>query len=337
MVSNNGPPDDIGSACRGAINMRIAKLHMDPSDPTRFEIQGKSSVKYHLKANHKVEAKSWFWTLNNAIQWTKDEAKEEERRRNRDAETFRQAKMEQSDRIDQSSSPNDLVTRKASSRSISQQQPAPSTSVQFSNSPPSSMPRPDSRRPPSEFTFDDEAAFDRWSLGSTDGLRMSQIPNQTILEAEDDIGDDYASSKEFQPAMNKDAFNITAQSLKLQLDILNNIYTNLKELKTKAPQTVLSDPAINRCVAAYDGTVSNINLLIGDLLKISKDRDAFWQYRLDREVEARKMWEDSMARVAEEHEQLQRQIGESEMKRRRTKKALKGALENFNLRDDVST
>ena len=73
--------EDVASACRGAINMRIAKLHMDPADKTKFEIQGKSSVKYHLKANHAIEAKRWYWSLNNAIQWGKDEAKEEELRK----------------------------------------------------------------------------------------------------------------------------------------------------------------------------------------------------------------------------------------------------------------
>ncbi|KAI7642660.1 hypothetical protein KC319_g12950, partial [Hortaea werneckii] len=34
--------DDAGSACRGAINMRIARLHMDPKDKLSFEIHGKS-------------------------------------------------------------------------------------------------------------------------------------------------------------------------------------------------------------------------------------------------------------------------------------------------------
>jgi hypothetical protein len=90
--------DDTGSACRGAINMRIAKLYMDPQDKQRFEIQGKSSVKYHLKANHQVEAKRWYWALNNAIQWSKDEAREEERRTNRDQEMLHQAKLEQLDK-----------------------------------------------------------------------------------------------------------------------------------------------------------------------------------------------------------------------------------------------
>lgn len=79
--------------------MRIAKLHMDAQDKSHFEIHGKSSVKYHLKANHVVEAKRWFWSLNNAIQHSKDEAKEDERRKTRNAESLRQAKAEVGDRI----------------------------------------------------------------------------------------------------------------------------------------------------------------------------------------------------------------------------------------------
>ena len=78
--------------------MKIAKLYMDPQDKQRFEIQGKSSVKYHLKANHQVEAKRWYWALNNAIQWSKDEAREEEKRHNRETEALKQAKMEQYDK-----------------------------------------------------------------------------------------------------------------------------------------------------------------------------------------------------------------------------------------------
>lgn len=108
--------DDTGSACRGAINMRIAKLYMDPQDKQRFEIQGKSSVKYHLKANHQVEAKRWYWALNNAIQWAKDEAREEERRHNRDQEALKQAKMEQLDkRISKEGDSSSLTSSKVAS------------------------------------------------------------------------------------------------------------------------------------------------------------------------------------------------------------------------------
>ena len=68
---------------------------MDSQDKTRFEIHGKSSVKYHLKANHVVEAKRWFWTLNNAIQWAKDEDKEEQKRQKHDTDELKRARMEQ--------------------------------------------------------------------------------------------------------------------------------------------------------------------------------------------------------------------------------------------------
>jgi hypothetical protein len=43
----------------------------------------------------------------------------------------------------------------------------------------------------------------------------------------------------------------------------------------------------------------------------------------------RRMWEESMARVAKEQEELEQKIGESEDKRKKTKRALKDALDNL--------
>ena len=67
--------------------------------------------------------------------------------------------------------------------------------------------------------------------------------------------------------------------------------------------------------------------MIGDLWKIARDRDAYWQYRLDREADMRRLWEDSMAKIAREQEELEGRIGESEEKRRMTKRALREALD----------
>jgi hypothetical protein len=63
--------------------------------------------------------------------------------------------------------------------------------------------------------------------------------------------------------------------------------------------------------------------LIGDLMRISRDRDSYWQYRLDREIDMRRMWEESMAQVAKEQEVLQARIGEAEEKRKHAKRMLK--------------
>jgi oxysterol-binding protein 1 len=68
--------DDTGSACRGSIHMRNAKLKLDQSDKLKFEIvsSGKGSVRYHLRANHPVEANRWIFALTQAIQAATAEA-----------------------------------------------------------------------------------------------------------------------------------------------------------------------------------------------------------------------------------------------------------------------
>ena len=146
---------------------------------------------------------------------------------------------------------------------------------------------------------------------------------------EDDYGDD-SSSHEVQPN-NKDAFNITAQSAKLQLDLLAQVSAALQHEKGNNPTLQISDPMMLQALSSYESAVGNLKGLVGDLLRISRDRDAYWQYRLDREANVRRMWEESMAKVAKEQEELENRIGESEQKRRKTKKALREALEEYEM------
>lgn len=302
--------DDAGSACRGAINMRIAKLHMDPQDKTRFEIHGKSSVKYHLKANHVVEAKRWFWALNNAIQYTKDEAKEEEKRRTLDSDSLRPARVETVDML---------------SRSTSRSKPT----VAGSLGPPGASSKVSFRS-----DVEGGSAYDSYDASVT-GEELQRIPTnaQMPIDAEEDAddGDDAASSHEVHQPGTKDAFNITAQSAKLQLELLSRVSDALIARKASEPDTALSDPEVTRALSAYQTAVSSLNGLVTDLLKIAKDRDAYWQYRLERDADVRRMWEESMAKIAYEHEDLKKSIAESEDKRKRTKRALKEALEGQSL------
>ena len=288
--------DDAGSACRGAINMRIARLHMDPQDKTRFEIHGKSSVKYHLKANHVVEAKRWFWSLNNAIQSAKDEAKEDNGRRTLDLD-------QRSVRIEQGADVSSLRSKAGAGLAV----PAASSklSVRSDGDAGSTY---DSREP------------------SVIGDELHRMPtNAGTVDGDDDMDD--ASSREVHHPGSKDAFNITAQSAKLQLDLLAKVSGALNSRQGSQPETSISDPEVTQALSAYDTAVSSLHGLISDLLKIARDRDAYWQYRLDRDADARKMWEESMAQIAYEHEDLRKTMAESEDKRKRTKRALKEALE----------
>lgn len=303
--------DDSGSACRGAINMRIAKLNMSPDEKTKFEIIGKSSVKYTLKANHEVEAKRWFWALNNAIQWTKDQAKEEERQRVANAELLTKAK----EHVQGSSS-------ELPSESSTFLDPGPRASTQLSR-------MTSSNKSQSKVTSAGGSLAEEDENGETDHDTRAGV---SVMHEEDndDDDDEYgdASSGWDQPNVGKDAFNITAQSLKLQLETMAQVNAALVSEASHNPSVKLSDPKTAGALATYDAAIRSMNGLIGDLMRISRDRDSYWQYRLDRETDMRRMWEDSMAQVAKEQEVLQARIGEAEEKRKQTKRMLKDFVGN---------
>ncbi|KAF9928121.1 hypothetical protein FBU30_002623 [Linnemannia zychae] len=64
--------EDAGNACRGSINLRIAKVWIDSNDKQRFDIIGKGSIRYHLKAGHGNEAKRWILALTQSKQWIEE-------------------------------------------------------------------------------------------------------------------------------------------------------------------------------------------------------------------------------------------------------------------------
>ncbi|QIW96240.1 hypothetical protein AMS68_001758 [Peltaster fructicola] len=295
--------EDAGSACRGAINMKIARLKMDPKDKLVFEILGKSSVKYNLKANHEVEAKRWFWALNNAIQWSKDEEKTELKRQQQHSTSLDQARHEQLER---------QRTREAD---VAQQNAhlVPATAVGLAGSASGNE---------TGSIYEQSIAGDM--AGSTRGLsRAGTIEGD--VDDDEEYGDDL-SAREARP-VNRDAFSITAQSAKLQLELLEQISVALRNEGAKQPNMTISDKTVVQALGSYETAVGNLKGLLLDLLRISKDHEAYWQARLEREVNVRRLWEDSMARVAKEQEELESRIGESEYKRKQAKRALREVLD----------
>jgi hypothetical protein len=298
--------DDAGAACRGAISMKIARLHMDPQDKLRFEIHGKNSVKYHLKANHQVEAKRWYWALNNAIQWTKDEDKEEQRR------------------SDMTKADHDKRSIRAETASLQSSRPrghSHALSVPTATGPGSSS-----------VGGEDDAPASAYDSSVADGpaTRMNSRTSAGVdaYDEDEEMGDDNSSHPEAVPAQ-KDALNITAQSLKLQLDLLGQVSSSLASERKRNPSLSLSDTTASQAISAYESAAGNLKTLIGDFVRIANDRDAYWQYRLEKEANIRRMWEESMARAAKEQEELENRMGEVEDKRKRTKRALRDALENI--------
>ncbi|KAI8624885.1 oxysterol-binding protein [Xylariaceae sp. FL1651] len=311
--------DDAENACRGAISMRIARLHMSPEEKTKFEIIGKSSVKYTLKANHEVEAKRWFWALNNAIQWMKDQAKQDERQKAQSAEMLRQAR-------DNLAKPADASVSDLHSEAASTGEPRSSMNLTRLPSAKQTISRSAISRASTSGSVDDEFT------DPANADPKAQSDGGLVIPADvddDDDDEEYldTSSRAEAPSASKDAFNITAQSARLQLDTLAQVSAALQAEANRNPTMSLVDPKASQALATYDSAIKSLKGLMGDLLRISKDRDAHWQYQLDQEVEMRRMWEDSMAKVAAEQEILEARVGEAEMKRKMAKRALREVMD----------
>eukprot|EP00158_Paraphelidium_tribonemae_P008019 Partr_v1_DN28436_c0_g1_i2_m41728 putative Oxysterol-binding protein len=64
--------EDAPVSCRGSMSLQVAKLWIDSSDKNRFDVIGKGNVRYHLRAEHPMEAKRWVIALTEAKQWLQD-------------------------------------------------------------------------------------------------------------------------------------------------------------------------------------------------------------------------------------------------------------------------
>lgn len=303
--------DDIGSACRGAINMRIAGLHIDPQDKQRFEIHGKSSVKYHLKANHVVEAKRWYWTLNNAIQWAKDEAKEEDRRKVGEAE--RLGRIREQQRQEDGSDAGEMVSRPDSR----------SGSVGGSSN---DNRRQNSFRAAGSFINTEAEESDAYEP-SVNGPPAHTVRSNNGDDREADIEDDDASSGR-GPAEppSSDTLALLAHSARLQLDLLSQVVLAVQFEHVKNPELTLSDPMVTGALQSYESAVTSLKGLVGDLLTMSKERDTYWRYRIEKEIGLRRLWEENMAVLAEEQETLEGKAQGEREKKIKAKKALKEVL-----------
>ncbi|KAJ1946098.1 hypothetical protein GGF37_001356, partial [Kickxella alabastrina] len=65
---------DAADSCRGSINLRIAKIMLS-KDKSQFEVHGKGSNKYRLKAESPAIAKQWVHLLNVSKQWALENTK----------------------------------------------------------------------------------------------------------------------------------------------------------------------------------------------------------------------------------------------------------------------
>ncbi|ODQ52456.1 hypothetical protein SAICODRAFT_93301 [Saitoella complicata NRRL Y-17804] len=252
--------DDAQRSCRGSIHMKYASLNLDKQDKQRFEITGKGSVRYHLRANHPVEANRWAWALTAAIQHAKDSS------------------------------------RRAGGGA--------------GDAPPSPLPGL------IQSEINDASSGDLRRTASLTSMALSEADSLAGSEPESVI----------EPY--KDTFGTTANYARAQLSVLGQVADSLmheRELRVQQGTQAPPSPQMSNALQSFRDALAGVQRTVEEVLNMSAERDQFWRYKLARENDIMRLWEENMRALAVEQEQLQEEFHNVNVERRKTKKALREA------------
>ncbi|KAK9450282.1 Oxysterol-binding protein-domain-containing protein [Limtongia smithiae] len=287
--------DDAGTACRGSINMRIATLHLDSSEKQRFIIIGKGSVRYHLRANHPVERNRWVWALTQAIQHAKDQAKHD-------------AMVNGKQLAGGDSSPS-MTDDAGSSRFVSHQ------------------------AVPHSIAAASERSVTMNSL-QTSSTMVASVPGSTASpenvdgdvdddDDDDDYDDDDSQENQLTEEPYKEAIAVTAHSLNMEIKVLQDITASIASDRVAVKSTY---PKVDAALGCYDTSLTSIKNLLGDLMRQTAEREAYFKHRAESEAELRRIWEDNLQKLAEENDTIEEHLHDAVEEKKIARKALREVL-----------
>ncbi|KNE54947.1 hypothetical protein AMAG_00888 [Allomyces macrogynus ATCC 38327] len=278
--------DDVPNACRGSIHLKIASLWLDTSDHHRFDIIGKGSVRYHLRADHVVEAKRWVHVISQSKRLLQDQDKDARRRRQQSGAAVPASAI----------APETAVALEATPSTEALPVPETADAVSLpSLGLPHAVSASDSLAPP------------------TTGVPLPR--NRSGSVASLGILDDDA------PMPARETLTMTVYALHAQLDLQAAVIAGLVTAATNAggdadalAKTVTSTvPVLNMAAA----TLHN---LVDDLARLADDRDRHWQRRFDAESERKTVYEEALANLAREYQTVEAEARDMADTLRRTQR-----------------
>ncbi|EEB06675.1 sterol binding ankyrin repeat protein [Schizosaccharomyces japonicus yFS275] len=232
--------DDTNIACRGSVNLKMARIHHDPKQPLVFEVIGKGSKRYNVKANSPVEAHKWICAISAAIQ-AGDQAADETR----------------------------------SVASFSTQATAPTSKIEATS---------------------DQSFRDDESLAYSD-VENDEEPHKSALTFNANIG-------------------------RLQIETMIRLIE--ASLKNKI---VLSDEELSESMNALNNSIRLLQSSFHDVLVMHRDRERYFQRRLNKEKTVNSLWAENLKKVVEEQDQIEERYHKSESERKRLKHLLRELTE----------
>ncbi|KAI9189843.1 hypothetical protein H9P43_001276 [Blastocladiella emersonii ATCC 22665] len=258
--------DDVPNSCRGSIHLKIATLWIDSSDRHRFDIIGKGSVRYHLRADHVAETMRWI----HAIRQTKLSLNDADRQRRAAAA----AAASSSTPALPAGSSQDLA---ASSSGQLPEDPAGAAEPGM----PLNTPLIDSRA----------ALADPNALPPL-GQRRASVGSLLGDADQEDADDDAANGSAAASVPHPTKLAMSVNAIRMQLEMQAHLVAGI------VPGTV-PDPQVASTLRLVTATVAS---LMDEIVRMTEDREAYWRRRCDAEQTRKTAFETALANLAQEYQ-----------------------------------
>ncbi|CAG8624100.1 5880_t:CDS:2 [Funneliformis caledonium] len=264
--------DDTGHSCRGSINMKIAQVSIDSSDRQRFDIIGKGSVRYHLRANHPSEAKKWTIALDQSIQWQQQQ--------------IRRPSLPTED--------GGIIS--PTSRNITGE-----------------------IKPGGGEMKDDDVRVDV-RVGRAESV--SQQNNEQLSRSRSPSD----NSVEVETIPYDDSYQMTISSAKAQFSLQNQLLESLFTILPSRPTSLKDGFNETKEGALLETFSKSLNLLqnyVEEILRMTEEREEYWNKKLEKELEIKRLWEQSMRDLFIERNEMEQIIQDNVKEEKLRKKQLK--------------
>lgn len=308
------------SACRGAINMKQAKLHLDSTEQLQFEVISRDSSKFHLKANHPVETSRWVWALTNAIQYAKDQDKLKSlqgQASNRYAKptsspsTVKPSGVGANLAVGTGAEP--IPRNSGSSLHLARQMTTRSASTHVSR--PSGSNSRGNKEETEGGVYNDNVA----KLVSLNNNEASRGDENYQSEYDDEDYDDDGWLHAKNPPHTYEVSSCL-DSIKIGL---TSVESTIKSLRTSNEASDLSREDLDNGLTTLDHAMGMINTLMTQYTQQIRDRESFYKRRIERDEELELLWTTTIRDMELEKDKIEGHLHRARQKRKEASKALR--------------
>lgn len=293
--------EDEAVACRGSIAMAVATLHSS-SDGTRFELSSKVSSavpKFIVKSVHRAEIARWIQTIKLNIEYYQNGPGAEG-----------QGTGPPLPRRSASLKVHDNAATAVNSLPPSDQFLSPTlqrTATSLSGASIGSV------KPPSE----------------SSNTRITGTHPESLAFEKDDSDhseDDDQPSTEVIPYEN--AYELGVLNIKEQIDLTLQLVDSIVVPPSAPPSSGRDTSTSARQAAVKDALRQSLSTMSSLVLKqnaMSHDRERYFTSRIQREIQARQLWEENMLTIAKQQAEFEQQLNDAAKVNEKKKKALRQA------------